>query len=104
MPLTTHTTGATLSSLVGVFLNFINTLIPLLAGFALILFLWGGVHYVYNSSETKGRAEGRQAIIWSIIALFVLFSIWGILGLLTNSLLPGSQQGSGGSSVVPTMF
>lgn len=64
----------------------------MLAGFALLLFLWGCVKYIYNSSETKGKTEGKEAMIWGIIALFVLFSIWGILGLLAKDLLPPETQ------------
>ena len=51
-----QTTGATLKTLVDTFLALIGTFIPVLAGFALLLFLWGGVKYIYNSSETKGKA------------------------------------------------
>ena len=83
-----QTTGATLKTLVDTFLALIGTFIPVLAGFALLLFLWGGVKYIYNSSETKGKAEGKSAMIWGIIALFVLFCIWGIIGLLQTSVFP----------------
>lgn len=84
----TITTEATLKTLVDMFLTLIGTFIPVLAGFALLLFLWGGVKYIYNSSETKGKTEGKEAMIWGIIALFVLFSIWGILSLLQTSFFP----------------
>lgn len=105
---TTTVSGTTLQSLVKTFISLVDSLIPLLAGVALLLFLWGGVKFIYNSSETKGRIEGRAAMMWGVIALFVLFSLWSILSLLEASLLPTTSQtptsaGSIGSNPAPAI-
>ena len=66
-----------------------NTLVPLinltvsvLSALAIVVFFWGLVRYIYESGDAHGHSEGKERIIWSLIALFVLFSIWGILALM----------------------
>jgi len=59
-----------------------NMLVSVLAALALVVFFIGLVRYVRDSGDAKGHVEGRERIIWSLIALFILFSIWGILNVL----------------------
>jgi len=63
----------------------INPLIYLLFGIALLLFLWGIVQYVIGAqgNETKLK-QGRQAMIWGIIGLFIMSAAWGIVSALCN--------------------
>ena len=75
----------TLASLVNQFVELINTAIPVLFSLALVLFLWGGVRYIYKSGDVKGKSEERTAMVWGLVALFVLFSIWGIIRILQDS-------------------
>ena len=70
-------------------------------GIALIL---GIVIYFYGAtSNMAGVAKGgssdnlRKHLLWGMIALFVMFSVWGILRLLSNTLFsPSSYTGIGG--------
>ena len=79
---------ATFASLVNVILDLINSVIPLLAGVALVLFLFGGLRYIYLATDTKSRGHDKEILMWGLVALFVLFSIWGIVRILQESLLP----------------
>ena len=74
-------------------------------GVALIL---GIVIYFYGiATSMKEISEGgiervRAHFLWGIIALFVMFSVWGILALLRNTLFGGDtsfggSNGSGGT-------
>ena len=85
----------TLATLVGTVIGLINQIIPVLVALALVLFLWGGVLYIYKSQDAHGRAANKELLIWGLIAMFVLISIWGILRLLCNSFLgSASCQGT----------
>ncbi len=75
--------GTSFADVVAYVIGTINSIVVVLSGLALLLFLWGAFKYVY----TAGAKKNRKAIIWSLIALFVLFSIWGILRLACTSLL-----------------
>lgn len=82
MPLCSVLGGRTFAELVGCFVSIINAAIPLLATIALILFFWGVIRYIASSGGAKEHVEGREFLLWGIIALFVLFSIWGIIRIL----------------------
>lgn len=48
---------------------------------AVLYFLWGVVRYVIaKGAEDKEQARG--VIIYGIVGLFVIFSVWGIIFLL----------------------
>lgn len=59
--------------------------IPLIITVALIMFFAGIVKFIANSDDETKRKEGRQFMLWGIIALFVMLSIWGILQILANT-------------------
>ena len=65
--------------LIGLFIDVVNPLTGLLGGFALIVFLWGLVNFIAKSGDTKTHKEGRDLMVWGIIALFVMVSVFGIL-------------------------
>ncbi len=70
------------------FINIINGLIaPVLLAVAFIFFLYGVYKYFFlgATNETE-RANGRQFVLWSIIGFVVIFSIWGLVGLLGSTL------------------
>lgn len=63
----------------------IQALIPIVIGLGVLVFLWGVLKYVLNSSDA-GKAEGRTFMLWGIIALFVMVSVWGLVNILRDSL------------------
>ena len=63
-------------------LKIFDAAMPVLVALALVLFMVGVVKYIYSEGEHKNR----DLIMWSLIALFVMVSIWGILRILLNSL------------------
>lgn len=66
----------------------LNTIVvPLIFGLAFAVFIWGVVSYffLHGDDETK-RTEGRQFILWGIIGMVVLFSVWGLVNLMLSTL------------------
>ena len=74
--------GTTFSVVVSSVLKMFDVAMPVLVALALVLFMVGVVKYIYSEGEHKNR----DLIMWSLIALFVMVSIWGILRILLNSL------------------
>ncbi len=64
--------------------GWINTLLPIVVALALLYFLWGLVKYVVSSGDAREEAKG--IMIWGIIALFVMVSVWGLVAFLGNTL------------------
>ena len=59
-------------------------LIPLAFALCLLYFFWGVAKYI--KSEGEGKGEGRGIMIWGIVALFIAFSIWGIIAFIRSEL------------------
>ena len=49
---------------------------------ALLFFFWGLVQFIAKSDEEQARSEGRRRMLWGIVALFVLVSVWGMVMLI----------------------
>ena len=75
-----------LNTLVGTLIGLINTIIPVLVGIAMLIFFFGLGRYVYESSDAHGHTQGKELIVWGLIAMFVLVSVWGILAVVRSSL------------------
>jgi Type IV secretion system pilin len=60
----------------------INILIPLLLGIALLYFVWGVVQFVAAAGDEGARSEGKSKMIWGIVGLFVIVSVWGFVNFL----------------------
>jgi hypothetical protein len=63
----------------------INRLVPITIGIAVLAFFWFLIKYITKGAENeKERTEGLKGMGWSIIALFVMVSIWGIILMLAK--------------------
>lgn len=88
-----------ISELLGLFACIIRSaLIPLLITLSIVIFIIGIIKYIAKADEEKEREEGRKFMLYGIIALFVMVSIWGLVGIIqgtfglgTNILIPQLQ-------------
>jgi zinc transporter ZupT len=62
-----------------------GSVIPLIFALALAMFVWGVVQYVINSDEEAKKAKGKQFMIWGIIGLAVMVSVWGLVKIVGNT-------------------
>ncbi|MBU0999078.1 pilin [Patescibacteria group bacterium] len=63
-----------------------NSIIPLIFALATVMFVWGVVQFfILNADEEKKREQGKQFMIWGIIALAVMLSVWGLVGILGST-------------------
>jgi Type IV secretion system pilin len=83
------TQSSTLLSLSKDIISFINLLVAVLIPLALVVFFIGLVRYIYKAGDVSAHKEARESIMWSLIALFVLISVWGILQLMSAAFFPG---------------
>lgn len=61
--------------------------VPVIFAIVFATFVWGVLNYffLHGGNETK-RQEGRQFILWSILGMVLLFSLWGVLNILLSTL------------------
>jgi len=62
-----------------------KTVIPFLFALATVAFIWGIMQYYLNPDNEEKRKKGKNYIVGGLIALFVMVSIWGIVGILTGT-------------------
>ncbi len=63
----------------------IKTVIPFFFTLATAAFIWGVIQYVINAENEEKRKNGKTFMIWGLIALFVMISLWGLVNVLTNT-------------------
>ncbi len=68
-----------LVSLVKGLIGVVNSVIILVVGLAVMVFIWGIVRYLYSAGDASARAEWRNYMIYGVIALTVITGIWGIV-------------------------
>ena len=78
----------------------INPLIVILVGAALLVFFWGLAKFIFRvGGDEKAVEGGKRLMIWGLLALFVMISVWGIIRFMQNALLL-PLPGSGGSPIL----
>jgi hypothetical protein len=66
-----------------------NVVIPLVEfvfALAMVLFFWGIFQYFIKSDDGAKRAEGAQSILWGIVGMFIMVSVWGIIRFVLSSI------------------
>jgi heme/copper-type cytochrome/quinol oxidase subunit 4 len=88
-------TSCTFSTIVQSIVSLINLTVAVLVALAVVVFFVGLVRYIRESGDAKGHAEAKERITWSLIAIFVLVSIWGILALMNTAFFGSGSSGNG---------
>ena len=65
--------------------NLINVAGPIVIGLALLYFFWGLASYIFSSDDPEKKESGRNIMIWGVIALFVMVSVWGLVNVLADT-------------------
>lgn len=90
--------GTGLLSLLSLAQTIVARLVPFAVGLAVLAFFWFLVEFIWkgNGDATK-RSEGLKGMGMSVLALFVMVSIWGLVGFLGSMF----NIGQGGSVPIP---
>ncbi len=75
----------------------VDQLLPITVALALLFFIWNLAKFILRAGKGESTQEGWSMIGWGIIALFVMVSIWGIVGFIGQTL----GIGQGGVMAVP---
>ncbi|MFA7193375.1 MAG: pilin [Candidatus Paceibacterota bacterium] len=83
--------GKTATEILETIADAVQRLIPIVIGLGLLVFLWGILKYL-SSPDPKSKKESIGFMTWGIISLFVMVSIWGIVFLLQDAFLGGTDN------------
>ena len=90
----------------------VNQAAQIAVGLALLFFFWGVAIYILNEGNAEKKGQGRSIMLWGVIAIFVILSIFGLVKMLQNTFgidegqdasipsldIPGGGNGSSGDS------
>ena len=77
--------ATTFKDLAGDFIELLNQFVYVLTGFSFVFFLYGVVRFIGTAGDDKSREQGRKLMVWGIISLFVMFAVWGLVGILQST-------------------
>ncbi|MEI6553721.1 MAG: hypothetical protein WCO09_04070 [bacterium] len=63
----------------------LNPLIVLAFAIAMVVFLWGVFQYIRGAGDPKARETGRNHILWSIIGMAIMFTVFSIITVISNT-------------------
>lgn len=64
----------------------VNPLIIFIFALALVLFLYGVLKYLLNPENEEVRKTSKSHMLWGIIGMFIMVSVFGIMNLILNTI------------------
>ena len=84
--------------------NLIGRLIPFIIALTVLVFLWGVFKFVI-SNDAEGRKEARGYMVWGIVSLFIMVSVWGLVNILVRSFsLNNTRPDAAIQNLAPSTF
>ncbi len=84
---------AQISSVTTGLVSLINLTLRLLLGIAILVFIWGMIRFIAKADDAEARKQGKQYMVWGLVALVVMTSLIGIIQLVANLFLGSRTNG-----------
>ena len=65
--------------------GWISASIPLLVAVVLAVIFWNLGQFILHAGEERERERYKQFMVWSVVAMFLLLSFWGVVYFLVGS-------------------
>jgi len=80
-------------------LRILNVVVLIIMSLALIYFFWGLAQYILSAGDDAKKGEGRNIMIYGVVALFVMVAVWGLVGILKRTFIENSGVGTNAPNV-----
>ena len=77
----------------------VGVALPIVVAIALLAFFWGLVKFIFAQGNEEAKSDAKKVMLWGLIALFVMVSVWGLVRFIGSAL----GIGEGGSINLPTV-
>ena len=74
-----------IDALVVAFGSIIKKVIPIVFALAIIYFFFGLIKFIRSAGDPKAAAEGKSIMIYGVIAIAVMISVYGLVAFLVSS-------------------
>lgn len=89
--------GAVDDLLKKIFETILDPIIVLLFVIAMIYFLWGLVLHIKNADSPEGHETGKRSMMYGLIGMVIMLSVFGITRMIANSYNLGTGPGIDGN-------
>ncbi len=77
--------------------SLLNLLIRVLVGLAIVIIIWGVIQFIIagSSGSEEAQKKAKGTILYGILGLFVITTIWGLVAIVRRTLgtgTPGSAD------------
>jgi uncharacterized membrane protein YidH (DUF202 family) len=86
-------------NIIGTIRSLISQALPIIIALAVLVLMYGILKFIMSAGEEEKREEGKKYMLWGIIGLAVMVSIWGLVNILTTS----ANLTTPGTIAVPTI-
>ncbi len=62
----------------------LDTALPLLIAAAVVWFVYG-LFQLFLAADDEKKEKAKNTVIWGVIALFVMVSVWGLVNILVGT-------------------
>ncbi len=79
--------GVTYQSIIdGITSTIFQPIAYLLFSLGFLIFMWGLIEFIANPTNASIKEKGKQHMIFGILGLLIMVSVWGIVNLITSTL------------------
>lgn len=90
---TTYSGNTGLGGLLKWFSGILSLGVPLIISLAVVYFIWNVFNFFIKEGEAKD--EAKSGIVWGIVAIFIMVSVWGLVNILSSTFQLGNGPASG---------
>lgn len=65
--------------------SLIGVIFPVILAVAVIVVIWGIFKFILNAGDEEARKTGRSLILWGIVGIFLMLSVWGLVNILLGT-------------------
>ena len=90
---TTYSGSSGLGGLLKWFSGLLSLAVPLIISLAVVYFIYNVFNYAIKEGEEKEKA--KSSMIWGIVAIFIMVSVWGLVNILSSTFQLGNGPAQG---------
>lgn len=65
----------------------VQPIIYFLIAVAVVYFLFGLMEFVRNQDNEEAKTDGKRHMMWGVIGMAIMFSVYGILNVINNTVI-----------------
>jgi uncharacterized membrane protein YidH (DUF202 family) len=85
MPAITYAASGGIGDFVHQFSLILNSVVPFIVGLAVFVIVYGIFGYIRFAGDEEKRKQGKEFMVWGLLGVFAMLSIWGLVSILVNS-------------------